>query len=79
VRDVISNRFVAACTGRSPRATRACRVAPTAGTRRAPYLAGGMTEDHLLDDFPDLTRVDIRPAASEVQENTVVMFFCSKS
>jgi uncharacterized protein (DUF433 family) len=24
------------------------------------YLAGGMTEDSLLSDFPDLTRDDIR-------------------
>jgi len=24
------------------------------------YLAGGMTEDQLLADFPDLTREDIR-------------------
>jgi uncharacterized protein (DUF433 family) len=24
------------------------------------YLAGGMTEDDLLSDFPDLTRDDIR-------------------
>jgi uncharacterized protein (DUF433 family) len=24
------------------------------------YLAGGMTEDELLSDFPDLTREDIR-------------------
>jgi uncharacterized protein (DUF433 family) len=24
------------------------------------YLAGGMTEDELLGDFPDLTREDIR-------------------
>jgi len=24
------------------------------------YLAGGMTEDELLNDFPDLTREDIR-------------------
>ena len=26
------------------------------------YLAGGMTEDQLLTDFPDLTRDDIRAA-----------------
>jgi uncharacterized protein (DUF433 family) len=26
------------------------------------YLAGGMTEDELLSDFPDLTREDIRAA-----------------
>lgn len=26
------------------------------------YLAGGMTEDRLLADFPDLTRDDIRAA-----------------
>jgi uncharacterized protein (DUF433 family) len=26
------------------------------------YLAGGMTEDQILDDFPDLTRDDIRAA-----------------
>jgi uncharacterized protein (DUF433 family) len=24
------------------------------------YLAGGMSEDEILDDFPDLTREDIR-------------------
>ena len=24
------------------------------------YLAGGMTEDEILSDFPDLTREDIR-------------------
>lgn len=24
------------------------------------YLAGGMTEDEILDEFPDLTRADIR-------------------
>ena len=24
------------------------------------YLASGMTEDEILDDFPDLTREDIR-------------------
>lgn len=24
------------------------------------YLAGGMTEDEILDDFPDLSREDIR-------------------
>jgi uncharacterized protein (DUF433 family) len=24
------------------------------------YLAGGMTEDQILSDFPDLTRQDIR-------------------
>jgi len=24
------------------------------------YLAGGMTEDQVLEDFPDLTRDDIR-------------------
>jgi uncharacterized protein (DUF433 family) len=24
------------------------------------YLAGGMTEDEILDDFPELTREDIR-------------------
>ena len=24
------------------------------------YLAGGMTEDQILDDFPNLTREDIR-------------------
>ncbi len=24
------------------------------------YLAGGMTEDEILDEFPDLTREDIR-------------------
>jgi uncharacterized protein (DUF433 family) len=24
------------------------------------YLAGGMTEDEILSDFPDLTRDDIR-------------------
>jgi uncharacterized protein (DUF433 family) len=24
------------------------------------YLAGGMTEDQILSDFPDLTREDIR-------------------
>lgn len=24
------------------------------------YLAGGMTEDQILNDFPDLTREDIR-------------------
>ena len=24
------------------------------------YLAGGMTEDQVLNDFPDLTRADIR-------------------
>ncbi len=24
------------------------------------YLAGGMSEDEILDDFPDLTRDDIR-------------------
>ena len=26
------------------------------------YLAGGMTEDVILSDFPDLTREDIRAA-----------------
>lgn len=26
------------------------------------YLAGGMTEDKVLSDFPDLTREDIRAA-----------------
>ena len=26
------------------------------------YLAGGMTEDQILTDFPDLTRDDIRAA-----------------
>ena len=26
------------------------------------YLAGGMTEDAILSDFPDLTREDIRAA-----------------
>ena len=26
------------------------------------YLAGGMTEDQILHDFPDLTRDDIRAA-----------------
>jgi uncharacterized protein (DUF433 family) len=26
------------------------------------YLAGGMTEDEILTDFPDLTRDDIRAA-----------------
>jgi uncharacterized protein (DUF433 family) len=26
------------------------------------YLAGGMTEDKILGDFPDLTRDDIRAA-----------------
>ena len=26
------------------------------------YLAGGMTEDQILADFPDLTRDDIRAA-----------------
>jgi uncharacterized protein (DUF433 family) len=26
------------------------------------YLAGGMTEDKILSDFPDLTREDIRAA-----------------
>lgn len=26
------------------------------------YLAGGMTEDRILGDFPDLTREDIRAA-----------------
>jgi uncharacterized protein (DUF433 family) len=26
------------------------------------YLAGGMTEDRILADFPDLTRDDIRAA-----------------
>ena len=26
------------------------------------YLAGGMTEDQILADFPDLTREDIRAA-----------------
>ena len=26
------------------------------------YLAGGMTEDAILNDFPDLTRDDIRAA-----------------
>jgi uncharacterized protein (DUF433 family) len=26
------------------------------------YLAGGMTEDQILDDLPDLTRDDIRAA-----------------
>ncbi len=26
------------------------------------YLAGGMTEDAILGDFPDLTREDIRAA-----------------
>lgn len=26
------------------------------------YLAGGMTEDQLLADFPDLTREDVRAA-----------------
>ena len=26
------------------------------------YLAGGMTEDKILDDLPDLTREDIRAA-----------------
>lgn len=26
------------------------------------YLAGGMTEDEILSDFPDLTRDDIRAA-----------------
>jgi uncharacterized protein (DUF433 family) len=26
------------------------------------YLAGGMTEDKILGDFPDLTREDIRAA-----------------
>jgi len=26
------------------------------------YLAGGMTEDQILHDFPDLTREDIRAA-----------------
>ena len=26
------------------------------------YLAGGMTEDQILSDFPDLTRDDIRAA-----------------
>jgi uncharacterized protein (DUF433 family) len=26
------------------------------------YLAGGMSEDQLLSDFPDLTREDIRAA-----------------
>jgi len=26
------------------------------------YLAGGMTEDEILSDFPDLTREDIRAA-----------------
>ena len=26
------------------------------------YLAGGMTEDKILSDFPDLTRDDIRAA-----------------
>ncbi len=28
------------------------------------YLAGGMTEDQLLSDFPDLTREDIRAVLS---------------
>ena len=27
---------------------------------RLEYLAGGMTEDRILRDFPDLTREDIR-------------------
>ena len=26
------------------------------------YLAGGMTEDEILNDFPDLSRSDIRAA-----------------
>jgi len=26
------------------------------------YLAGGMTEDQILADFPDLTREDVRAA-----------------
>ena len=26
------------------------------------YLAGGMSEDEILDDFPDLKREDIRAA-----------------
>ena len=26
------------------------------------YLAGGMTEDQVVDDFPDLTKEDIRAA-----------------
>ena len=42
------------------------------------YLAGGMSEDHVLTDFPDLTREDIRAclafaAARERRlENSVV-------
>ena len=28
------------------------------------YLAGGMTEDEILGDFPDLTREDIRACLS---------------
>jgi uncharacterized protein (DUF433 family) len=31
------------------------------------YLAGGMTEDQILSDFPDLTREDLRASLAFVQ------------
>jgi len=38
------------------------------------YLAGGMTEDQILSDFPDLTRDDIRAslAFAAARERRVV-------
>lgn len=38
------------------------------------YLAGGMTEDQILSDFPDLTREDIRasPAFSATREHATI-------
>ncbi len=34
------------------------------------YLAGGMTEDEVLDDFPDLCREDIQACLAFAAEQT---------
>lgn len=39
------------------------------------YLAGGMTEDEILADFPDLAREDIRAALAFAAERERRLFF----
>lgn len=38
------------------------------------YLAGGMSEDEILDDFPNLSREDIRAALSFAAERERRLF-----
>ena len=43
------------------------------------YLAGGMSEDEILTDFPDLTREDIRACLAFAAERERKLMFAAQA